>query len=97
LIRNADDLAEKCKCCTCCDHSDPISSDDHCDSSDEDNDYGSALVHTHKQIEQEPNNSEEEIQHDFKILLEYLAQRLSDLLSALIACTDTLSIKLPKP
>ena len=53
----------------------PICSDDHCDSSDADNNDGSVLVHTDQQNEQEPNHSEEEIQHEYKILLEYLAQQ----------------------
>jgi hypothetical protein len=66
---------EKYKCCTRCDHSYPICSDDHCDSSDADNNDGSVLVHTDQQNEQEPNHSEEEIQHEYKILLEYLAQQ----------------------
>jgi hypothetical protein len=66
---------EKYKCCIRCDHSDPTSSHDDCDSSDEDNDDGSVLVHTHTQHEQEPNDSKEMIQHEFKILLEYLAQK----------------------
>ena len=65
---------KKFKCCTRCDHSDPPSSDDDCDSYDEDNGDGSDLVHTHKQNEQTPHDSEGEIPHEFKILLDHLTQ-----------------------
>jgi hypothetical protein len=69
---------EKYKCCTRCDHSDPPSSDDDCDSYDEDNGDGSDLVHTHKQNEQTPHDSEGEIPHEFKILLDHLTQKIND-------------------